>query len=496
VLVALDPDATCEIRGADDIACSGQVKVEVDAISETRGAEGSDKHGAHEPRDASQIEIDIDGTDGMEGTCTDDPKVAGMDVPGLPARPSLESLVMWDSSCSPKHENGLGKKPCTLRSSIKFCLGVMKKQWFLCMMMTAIVLAFPLKEIGRDSSVIMPKYTVKLPSVVLIFLSQGLCLEPRAVARACKQFHIIGFTTFFTFIVYPLVVMGFTSLLSKIGYNEYLLTGIVVLSVMPTTTAMSTILVTISGGNVVVAVANATLGNISGVFCTPVLVMLLMSSTVQISFRAVALKLGYSILLPFCIGQTIRNIPKVKRFTQKHKPRFSIFNHLVLVAIIFCSFCNIFAMKLSEYGVAWYDILGQILVNICLHLVVVVLAWFSSGWACLPDRVAVFFVAVQKTIVMGLPMVHALFGDDPLRDLYALPLVMYHPVELILGSLFGHKVQQMMLKKGFLCKDQVLAARGRMRRGNFLGAAAVMRPPSVTESPRASRRSQMDLTMA
>merc|ERR1719282_1525236 len=104
-------------------------------------------------------------------------------------------------------------------------------------MVLAIILAFPMREIGRDSSALMPKYTVKLPGVIMIFLSQGLCLDPTAVTKAFTQCHIIVYVSIFSFVVYPAAVMILTSLLEYMGYNEYFRVGMIVTSVMPTTTA-------------------------------------------------------------------------------------------------------------------------------------------------------------------------------------------------------------------------------------------------------------------
>jgi len=318
------------------------------------------------------------------------------------------------------------------------------KQWFLFAMLAAMVLAYPLREIGRDSSILVPKYTVKLPGVIMIFLSRVLCLDPSSVRRAFSQYHIIAFTTIFSFVVYPAVVMVIATCLKFLGYNQFFRVGMIVTSVVPTTTAMSAILTTLSGGHVPIAVANATLNNLMGFVCTPALVMLLLSGTVDVDMGTVALKLTYSILLPFVCAQGLRRIETIKNFAMANQRKFSIFNHIVLVVIIFCSFCNLFSMKLSDYGIEWYHIVMQFFLNVTIHLIVCVLAWIATPWASMSDRVAVFFVAVQKTIVMGLPMLNELFDNDPLRDIYALPLIMYHPIELFLGILIGGRLRKLI----------------------------------------------------
>jgi len=86
--------------------------------------------------------------------------------------------------------------------------------------------------------------------------------------------------------------------------------------------------------------------------------------------------------------------------------------------------------------------MSQIFLNLAVHILICVIAWFTTRWAGMSDRVAVFFVSVQKTIVMGLPMLNELFSDDPLRDIYALPLIMYHPVQLIIGILLGGQMRK------------------------------------------------------
>jgi sodium/bile acid cotransporter 7 len=45
-----------------------------------------------------------------------------------------------------------------------------------------------------------------------------------------------------------------------------------------------------------------------------------------------------------------------------------------------------------------------------------------------------FYGCHHKTIALGLPLIKAIYGRNPKVGLYALPLLIWHPLQLIAGS--------------------------------------------------------------
>jgi sodium/bile acid cotransporter 7 len=67
-----------------------------------------------------------------------------------------------------------------------------------------------------------------------------------------------------------------------------------------------------------------------------------------------------------------------------------------------------------------------------------VLAWYALR-LFFPDepklRVMGLFGATHKTVAMGLPLISAIYDGNPNIGLYSLPLLCWHPLQLLLGSL-------------------------------------------------------------
>jgi sodium/bile acid cotransporter 7 len=60
----------------------------------------------------------------------------------------------------------------------------------------------------------------------------------------------------------------------------------------------------------------------------------------------------------------------------------------------------------------------------------------------LPDRVTAVFCGSKKTLASGVPMARVLFGQNPSLGLILLPLLIYHPLQLIVGSWLASRFGQ------------------------------------------------------
>ena len=72
------------------------------------------------------------------------------------------------------------------------------------------------------------------------------------------------------------------------------------------------------------------------------------------------------------------------------------------------------------------------------------------------DRIAIFFCATQKTVAMGLPLIEAMFGDNSNMGIYIIPLLLYHPFQLICDSLLVHPISQWRIKQEKQHKGKML----------------------------------------
>jgi solute carrier family 10 (sodium/bile acid cotransporter), member 7 len=76
------------------------------------------------------------------------------------------------------------------------------------------------------------------------------------------------------------------------------------------------------------------------------------------------------------------------------------------------------------------------------------LAWFTMKLLFNKEpglRVMGVYGCTQKTIALGIPLILAIFGGSPDISLYTLPILIWHPMQLVVGSSLVPKFQKFMV---------------------------------------------------
>ena len=58
-------------------------------------------------------------------------------------------------------------------------------------------------------------------------------------------------------------------------------------------------------------------------------------------------------------------------------------------------------------------------------------------------------------VAMGVPLINAIYEDNPLVGLYTLPLLIWHPMQLVIGTAIAPRIAEYVKKR-----EEELAARG------------------------------------
>jgi len=77
-----------------------------------------------------------------------------------------------------------------------------------------------------------------------------------------------------------------------------------------------------------------------------------------------------------------------------------------------------------------------------------VLAWFVVGFLFRKEpelRVVGMFGCVQKTISLGIPLITSIYEGAPNLGMYTLPLLIWHPMQLVVGSSIVPWVRKVIL---------------------------------------------------
>ena len=123
--------------------------------------------------------------------------------------------------------------------------------------------------------------------------------------------------------------------------------------------------------------------------------------------------------------------------TQMHSQVISRTSESLLLLTVYSTFCDTF---LRGVGVSSGEILALFAVVPLLHVAMLKLAFYLSGLPIfgmdMKERVAAAFTGAQKTLAFGLPLLKTVFSGDPTLALRSAPLLLLHPLQLFIGSVF------------------------------------------------------------
>ena len=175
---------------------------------------------------------------------------------------------------------------------------------------------------------------------------------------------------------------------------------------------------------------------------SPVLILGYLGITGDVDLAATFTKLAIRVILPIVVGQIVRKVSKsIVNFVKKHKKKFKKLQELSLTFIVYTVFCKTFmGDAVSSIGDVFLMILYQF---ICLSLLMII-AWFGLKlfFANEPTlRVMGLFGCTHKTVAMGVPLIGAMYENNPNVGLYTLPLIIWHPMQLVIGSFLVPKLR-------------------------------------------------------
>ena len=210
---------------------------------------------------------------------------------------------------------------------------------------------------------------------------------------------------------------------------------------MPTN--MMIILTVAAKGDEATALFLATTMNLMGVFVTPLLIFLYLGEDSDIDFVNTYKTISMRVLLPVFVGLAFRKyVSGGDNFADDHKQLFTKIRERALVFIVYSTFCQTFMTESDSTG-------AQILVMAISQIILLVSAMVLA-WICLfiffnrqPKlRVCGLFGCCTKTAALGIPLISAIYEDHPKLGIYTLPLLIWYPSQLIIGTLLSSRLSR------------------------------------------------------
>jgi solute carrier family 10 (sodium/bile acid cotransporter), member 7 len=284
-------------------------------------------------------------------------------------------------------------------------------------------------------------------STYRIVVLAGLGLKTEEFSKAFQRLRFNLFVQVFNFGVDSAVVFGVSrALLAAGALSLPLANGLVVCASLSMTINMVFVLTKSSGGDEASAVFHAAAGNMIGVFLTPTLILGYLGVNGSVDIGEIFFELAIRVVLPIAVGQVIRKIsPAVVEWYMKHKQTFKKLQEMALVFIVYTVFCRTFAAN-AESGsnsVEVVDIVVVIVVEFACLVFLMCLAWvlLRLFFKNEPKLIVMgLFGCTHKTVAMGIPLINAIYEDDANIGLITLPLLIWHTMQLILGSFLAPKL--------------------------------------------------------
>lgn len=268
-------------------------------------------------------------------------------------------------------------------------------------------------------------------AIALLFFLHGAKLSRAAMVEGMGNWRLHLMVLASTYVLFPAIGLALNWL--EHGGGDFG-TGLLFLTLLPSTVQSSIAFTAIARGNVAAAVCSASLSNLLGIVLTPLLVTLFIHTGAQDaattwaqtwgSVRAILVQL----LLPFVAGHALR--PWIGGFITRHKAIMQPVDRSSILLVVYAAFSAAVVGGLW-HRVGWGEMAGLIgnsTAMLALVLGVNMLAARVIGLSR-ADAVVLLFCGSKKSLVSGVPMAGALFAPAAVGQI-VLPLMVFHQLQL------------------------------------------------------------------
>ena len=272
--------------------------------------------------------------------------------------------------------------------------------------------------------------------IVALFFLHGAKLSREAIVAGIRHWrlHLVVLTVTFGF--FPLLGLGFRALPLL---DPMLATGVLFLTLLPSTVQSSIAFTAIARGNVAAAVCSASFSNLIGIFATPALVTLTIGAGGEGGEGSLAAieTIVVQLLVPFIAGHLLR--PVIGAFVARQKRLVSIVDRGSILLVVYTAF-GAAGVEGLWHRVSAPDLALVLGVSIVLLVIVLVATWTIGGALGFAheDRLVLLFCGSKKSLASGVPMAGVLFPAAQV-GVILLPVMIFHQVQLIACALIARR---------------------------------------------------------
>jgi sodium/bile acid cotransporter 7 len=274
-------------------------------------------------------------------------------------------------------------------------------------------------------------------AIALLFFLHGAKLSRQAVIAGASHWRLHALVLLTTFVLFPLFGLALKPLLLPL-VTPTLYAGILFLCTLPSTVQSSIAFTAIAKGNVPAAVCSASASSIIGIFVTPVVASLVLSSHVGSgsawrTIGAIALQL----FVPFVCGQFLR--PVIGGWLERNESIVGVVDQGSILLIVYSAFSEAVGEGLWHQvppsALAGLLVADGVLLAAALITTGLVSKWLGFERA---DRVTIVFCGSKKSLSYGITMAKVIFASHDVGAA-VLPLMLFHQIQLMVCAALAQR---------------------------------------------------------
>jgi solute carrier family 10 (sodium/bile acid cotransporter), member 7 len=274
-------------------------------------------------------------------------------------------------------------------------------------------------------------------AIVLLFFLHGAKLSRQAVIAGASHWRLHALVLLTTFVLFPLFGLAFEPLLLPL-VTPTLYAGILFLCTLPSTVQSSIAFTAIAEGNVPAAVCSASASSIIGIFVTPLVVGLVLSSHLRSgsAWRTIG-EIGLQLFMLFVCGQLIR--PLIGGWIGRNESLIGAVDRGSILLIVYSAFS-----AAVDEGL-WHQVppsalLGLLVDDSVLLAAALITTALVSKWLGFSraDRMTIVFCGSKKSLSQGITMAKLIFASHAVGAA-VLPLMLFHQIQLMVCAALAQR---------------------------------------------------------
>jgi sodium/bile acid cotransporter 7 len=274
-------------------------------------------------------------------------------------------------------------------------------------------------------------------AIAVLFFLHGAKLPRQSIIAAAGHWRLHALVLLTTFVLFPVFGLVFKPLLLPL-VTPTLYAGILFLCTLPSTVQSSIAFTAIAKGNVPAAVCSASASSIIGIFVTPVLASIVLSSHVgsDSALRTIG-EIVLQLFVPFVCGQLLR--PLIGGWLERNASIVSVVDHGSILLIVYSAFSEAVGEGLwhqvSPSALAGLLVADGVLLAAALITTGLVSKWLGFERA---DRVTIVFCGSKKSLSQGITIAKVIFASHAVGAAI-LPLMLFHQIQLMVCAALAQR---------------------------------------------------------